>query len=243
MGAAHRQPPSASTVCWAASSHDRIQHVHLMQAKPRGPARPKRSARTTRIPLSSRCTAVRGHAKDLSADAAWSSNTSGATLEWTCSQFAAGGSPTRSEHQRRSQRAASREHDLRSTARGPRTQSGPAPSTDAGSSTANTVVLQHGLRKMREARSGGRRGSRVQPRPATKHAGQQMGPATRKREAKAPAGQKRSVRPAPQVASPLEPGLRAGPGSHLTSAIARGSRYRASTINGAELVHRASVDT
>ena len=82
-----------------------------------------------------------GHARISPADAAWLSNTSGATLEWTCGQFAAGGSPTRSEHQRRSQRAASREHDLRSTARRPRTQSGLAPSTDAGSSTANTVVL------------------------------------------------------------------------------------------------------
>ena len=135
MGEAHRQPPSASTVCWAASSHDQIQQIQLMQARHSVMERrgPERSACTTCIPLSRRCTAVSGHARISPADAAWLSNTSGATLEWTSGQFAARHWPTRSEHHRRRRRAASRQHEPRSTARRPRTQSGPAPSTDARS--------------------------------------------------------------------------------------------------------------
>ena len=85
---------------------------------------------------------------------------------------------------------------------------------------------------MCEARSGGRRRSRVRPRPATKHAGQQMGPATRKREAKAPAGQKRSTRPAPQVASPLEPGPTCCQEQSLDRRIAVWSSRRASWQQG-----------
>ena len=116
------------------------------------------------------------------------------------------------------------------TARRPRTQDGPSPLSEARSSTAKQDRIELGLRTKREACPRGHRRPRVRPRPATKHAGQQVGPATRKREAKAPAGQKRSTRPAPQVASPLERGPWSWqPGQSLDMAVRTATSSRTMT--------------
>ena len=153
-------------------------------------------------------------------------------MEWACGQFAAGGSPTRSEHQRRSQRAASREHDLRSTARGPRTQSGPAPSTDAGSSTANTVVLN-----MASARCA----KRAQVAAAARASDHTLQPSTPGNRWVPPRGSGRRRRP--QARSVLRAlhlkwlplwnlGQRVANSSHWTEALPYGSSRRASWQQG-----------